>query len=151
MGDFCELDFRRGNDGRALAFPALARTGNFGRPPLVVRANGGLDDEADVLWEVEPEVSSPLPPDRRRCSARRSRGVEEKRKSSKDGPVPGPAIGLESRFCLVPVMGDNEEDLFRTCLGEGKSCTMSVVRLHKQTITWDPQTHLRERAPGLRV
>ena len=60
LADFCELDFLRGIDGRALAFPALAMTGSLCRPPLAVLPNAGLDDDSEVVWEVEPDVLSDL-------------------------------------------------------------------------------------------
>jgi hypothetical protein len=48
-GGFCVLDFLRGIDGRALVFPALAKTDSLWRPPLAVLLNGGLEDDSDVV------------------------------------------------------------------------------------------------------
>jgi hypothetical protein len=62
LADFCELDFLRGRDGRALVFPALAKTGSLCRPPLEVLPKPGLDDDSEVVWEVEPDVLSDLCP-----------------------------------------------------------------------------------------
>lgn len=56
-GDFCTLDFRLGIDVLALAFPAVARTGNLGRPPLVDLVKEGREPDSDAVLDV-PDVSS---------------------------------------------------------------------------------------------
>ncbi len=58
VGVFVELDFLRGSCGRVLDFPALARTDDLVRPPLVVRLREGRENEPDGPCKVELEESS---------------------------------------------------------------------------------------------
>lgn len=57
-GVFGVLDFRREGCGRDLDFAAATETPCFGRPPLVDRIIAGLELDSEVVWEVDPDVSS---------------------------------------------------------------------------------------------
>jgi hypothetical protein len=57
-GVLVELDFRRGSCGRVLDFPALARTDDRVRPPLVVLLREGREHDSDGACKVELEDSS---------------------------------------------------------------------------------------------
>jgi hypothetical protein len=58
LGGFGVLDFRRGRCGLVLDFPTAARTGSRCRPLLADLVNEGLELDSEVVFEVEPEVSS---------------------------------------------------------------------------------------------
>lgn len=89
----------------------------------------GLEDESEVVCEAEPEDSSgcggrldsvECPGEGGRRSPRVSPGPEGNLKSCNAGPMLWPASRLGSRGGCVPVVGDNDEDLFRDCPGPGK-------------------------------